>query len=660
MKRFILGTFLFCIVFLLSFGYCSISANEPICTIRVLGEDKGLELGDIVFDVYSAECTYSEQDSGTYVYSETYYMSISPDENGFVSFEKPSECFSVTLKTESLPEGYGTPLKTIFFSKDICEHTFEIVKISKVDIIPDFSDIISENWYLDSVLCYDNNGQQVDAATKIIDKKISLSNIYCIEDDAERNLQFSYEYSLLVSGIEYKVTKQHEYHCRCAVEKADILYRLGIVSQHEYMNRIAADYLYGDAHKDAGYFLECGTEYIGKLELYRKTHNGSEEDYDLIDMALAPQNIVNSKDSKSDTYVDSSSGKFRIHYDNSFITSATATSLAAEFDSVDNLFCSSLGYSRPFNPSTSKYQVYIENITALGTTYPNSGNPYTKISYNVANNLSTSPSFLPFANAYKGVVAHEYFHAIMFTYGIPSSETWMQECFASWAGLRYVDDYAALRKSYIVNFLVTPSLSLTSTSNNRHYGSCVFPLYIYKTKGNVAIKDILSSYSSPLGALYAVNSGLNLHSSSLSEAYSVCSMWNYDTDYYYQPSVSGTSFSWGGADKTHVSTYPYSASGIGLPGLASKYIEFTGPSTPKTLSITIDYTSAYGGPAAGIKAIRKTNSGSYYQLSASISSGRCTIVQNNFGSSIAKKITIIPMNTSESGLLSVSTSASLS
>jgi len=86
--------------------------------------------------------------------------------------------------------------------------------------------------------------------------------------------------------------------------------------------------------------------------------------------------------------------------------------------------------------------------------------------------------------------AHEFFHAIHYSYGSSAAWTWWMEATAVWSEERifpHVDDYL----DYLPNFQSTPEGGLNSDSpRGRMYGTCLLPMFLSTNYGDRAILEI--------------------------------------------------------------------------------------------------------------------------------------------------------------------------
>ncbi len=86
--------------------------------------------------------------------------------------------------------------------------------------------------------------------------------------------------------------------------------------------------------------------------------------------------------------------------------------------------------------------------------------------------------------------AHEFFHAIHYTYGSEGYLVWWMEATAVWSEERNfpaVNDYLG----YLAAFQSSPEKGLNSNSpSGRFYGSCLFPIFLTANFGDATILDI--------------------------------------------------------------------------------------------------------------------------------------------------------------------------
>lgn len=645
-----------------------VASNQFVLTISC--DDSSIVLTDIDVDIYTSVMAYSDTANGFYQFDEEYAFTVSSDENGVVKFSRPTTYFSFTIDLESLPSGFGVSEQTVFVDQSKNSHVIELKKIENIDVV-------YENDSAVPVLS-SNDGKSLYASAGIYEPSLQNGNF---TTDIENN-KISYKQAVdVVLGTEtYTIEKDYSYNYKDEVDKAAYLHNKGLITEHEYILTLS-NYILGNIEISNEDEMD-GTDLYWKIRNYYEENSSGSSSARSISMSKIKEALdsfvpnASTKTRSSETSATSPSGRFKVFYDSTDtnISKEVAEAVATVFDEVDALFYSSCGFLRPYyDSSTSYYKVYLVDTNAYAGSTPLVGTDgsYINISYTTAKNIYNSTGIYGYPDAYRGVVAHEYMHAIFYRYGIlynTSDRQWMHESFASWAGMAFEPDYAAYGTSRIKNFLGSTWKSLTYFTDGgdydlRHYGSCLFPLYIQQEMGGyTTIKKILQSYSSSNDPLTAINVGLAYYDYSLAEAYTGCATYNFDTGYFYPLSPTTTSKAWGQGDVNSYTTYPQSSSVThGVSALACHYTNFIAPTdSTSTLTITVDYSNISSGSNAVLKVIRTTASGDYYISSGTITSNRCTIIQYNFGYHIATAIAIVPINTGLTGTTSYTRTATLS
>lgn len=142
------------------------SDSNEMFRIYLMSNEDNIDFTDITFQVFSAELVYSETDGDTYQYNETYAFDTKANAQGVLEFERPSECFSVTVDLQTIPAGYGVDKHTEFYQYDLNVAFFTIKPIDHVS-----SDAVSLDT-IENVSSYDSEGNVIFScleSTKIID-----------------------------------------------------------------------------------------------------------------------------------------------------------------------------------------------------------------------------------------------------------------------------------------------------------------------------------------------------------------------------------------------------------------------------------------------------------------------------------------------------------
>ena len=146
--------------------------------ITIQSESSNVDLSGITIDVYTAQVAFADVSVGHYEYDEEYSFSVVTGKNGKVTFERPSEYFSITVRMETLPKNYGIDNHTRFFTRDINEYIGNIYEIASVDIDDDAGEVVP--------ILYGKNGNIIyaEASVEIIPKGNS-KQVYRVDQDAK-------------------------------------------------------------------------------------------------------------------------------------------------------------------------------------------------------------------------------------------------------------------------------------------------------------------------------------------------------------------------------------------------------------------------------------------------------------------------------------------
>jgi hypothetical protein len=275
-----------------------------------------------------------------------------------------------------------------------------------------------------------------------------------------------------------------------------LLYRVYEAADPDYL---PADY----RHTHASGALACGTPVLVEARDAEK-QLGPEFGRSLAKVLARP---------RLQTSVVTPSGHFRVHYSTSGRDSVDTTDddgngipdyvdiTVSVLDSVWRLQIDDLGYVVPKSDEGAgggdEYDVYIREMGRGGTIYygtttPEDGRNNTTASYiNVDNNFTDPAYGLPTAcfgirgtrelAALRVTIAHEFFHALQFSYYQGGDGRWWQEASATWmedVAFTEEDDYL----QYLCSFILSPSRSVNGGStlhtDNHVYGASVFAHFL--------------------------------------------------------------------------------------------------------------------------------------------------------------------------------------
>jgi len=287
------------------------------------------------------------------------------------------------------------------------------------------------------------------------------------------------------------------------------------------------------------------------------------------------------------------SGKFVVHYytsggdavdpsdqDRNGIPDYIDT-VAAIFDSCYTLIVKDLGYKEPPSDGTRgggpEFDVYVRDLSGrrvYGYTTPERPVPpgFAYTSFIEVDNDYQDPIYRSSRglDALRVTAAHEFFHAVQFSYYAGDDARWWMEISSTWmedVAYDEVNDYYA----YLGYFFNYPGTSLDVLNDQHEYGASIFAHYLAKRFGADTIRRIWEKIGQEGNAEMGIFD--EIIPGGLAEAMSEFAIWNYYTGsradpvrYYpegeFYPEISVTAIH---------NSYPASGSGK-VDHLASNYI----------------------------------------------------------------------------------------
>ena len=254
-------------------------------------------------------------------------------------------------------------------------------------------------------------------------------------------------------------------------------------------------------------------------------------------------------------------GHFRVHYDADPPSSDAVDrrddngngipdyidTVAATFDSVWRLEIDQLGYHPPFSDGGAgggdEYDIYVVELgrtNVYGYTYPDEEGPTGQ----------TSTSYIEIDNNYLGGVyetsrtkglgalrvtaAHEFFHAIQFSYYDGQDGIWWQEATATWmedVAYTEVNDYY----QYLRYFFQDPTLSLDKAASSQDYhifGATIFPRFLSERFDHRVIRRTWENFAQRRSAaIEGIDRAIPV---GLDSAIVEFTLWNYFTGKRYK------------------------------------------------------------------------------------------------------------------------------
>ncbi len=614
------------------------SNDSDLFILQIVSNSSPANLEHITIDVYTAEIGYSDTNEGYAEFYETLAFTVTVDKLGIAEFERPSDYFSFTVNLDTLPVGYGISEHTRFIKPSQTEYSISL------DVISDVSAIVSSGEYVPELK--DDQGRILYANATVSENPIQC-NTYTV-DAQKSEIILNKDVFVNVYGVIYQRQIPCSFLYHNEAEKLSYLFENELMDEDVYYESLS-DYLLSLREDKNSVSFVSGTILLERLNDYLLRNPEKNENNSSASKLIKSYQSVASNSRSS---VISNNHKFIVYYDsNSVITSTMATTIANEFDNVHELFCTTWGFRAP----TAPYRIEIlENTNGTGgiTYYNAGGSSYIALPY------STVLAICNGSDSYKGILAHEYMHAIMHLYGfataVDNDSEWMRESFASWAGVAYAPAFVNYLKGASSQFLSSTWKPLSyftesGTYDQRHYGTFLFPLYIDQELGGYnTIKAIFTAYGQCGKVPFtAISNGLEQCGYSFKDAFSGFAEFNSEPAYYYDNIPY--SYQEYKNDCVYDNTqYPISGPNACVLKLASHYNNFFPQDRDEgygELNITLDMSNNISGIPV-IKTIRHSSLGNQYTQERSISNQRCTIVHYSLGATACNYMTLIVANAS--------------
>lgn len=580
-------------------------------------DENKFNLSGIKVDIYSSALTqyYSEYDMSEFTHS--YAFSVYSDENGMITFVKPSDEFLMMFDETSLPVGTGVELHTKFYHSDDVADRIEISEIDHVDVNYDetFENSIS-------VSVYNKAGKNITASYSISEEKSA--------DDIKKgtvtvgNEIIPYEYYIDFSPLE-QLARLKEEVIAGAKTKSEAL--------HEY------DVIYKKLEKSTKKLPCCNG-----LWQYETFFNSLSDD-----QGEEPNRYT------LPPYYDTtySLGRFEIRYVSSSRSVPTfINSVMQALQAADTSLCSGLSFTQPRSneSGTAKYYLYVTSDTAPGPAVTvqdvKSG---VNVSYTVLfgiNDLNGSAT-----DFQKGTIAHEYMHAIVHAYRDASYlPLWFRESWSEWARVRVKGLSTSTCEAGHVNAYLNNSYK-SLVSDNNEYGKLLYPLFIKQNYGgDTTVANVVKNLAYTSNVYTAIGNALP----GTNTFYSIFPAY---MRYVYKPKSLFNPYLSSWNDHAYLSadyginSYPTNLSGGSINPIAAHYREFAVPSAPYHLDITASLISNYSTFSG--KVLMTTASGSITDWSFTPSSSLVTYSTNISGSYVKGCVMFASTNTSSSTTYSV-------
>lgn len=465
--------------------------EKNIINIEIKNDEKNIfqfiSLKNIEINIYESKLSYEK--NGEKVFSETYYATIYTNKNGKANFVAPSDEYSVYINLQTLPKGFGIDEYNKFcniFEKNI---SFTLSKVDEVKINE-----------LEQVEIFNKKNKKIFA--NYSKSNSCLNDSYGVLDFIKINIMDCLEYveTIEIYGKKYIFNNKLDLSEKTFHEKIYVLEKLKIIDE-----------------KDNKKIYEEFLEYNESNMLENIVYNDE----------VAINNASNS-------YISSN---FIVYYDNTMSISI-ASYVSGFFESIRNYFIVEKNFQEPSSSNSTKYCIYLVNdINSNGSTKYSNGYSSIKINYDYANEVISDED--SDNSELECTCAHEYFHAISFTYYSGGNNfLWFNEGIAEWGGLNYLNKSIDCHQYYANKLLSTPETRFDYYNNNsssskyigRYYSTFILFLYIDENMGGVnTIKYILEKAGNNLSDPFAaIDAGLKQYNSTYSIESALFGMYLYN------------------------------------------------------------------------------------------------------------------------------------
>lgn len=242
-------------------------------------------------------------------------------------------------------------------------------------------------------------------------------------------------------------------------------------------------------------FCLCGLMVLSSSQVAYASENTSQPD---LPISQIDESVVLSATTLNENPEQSvTTANFRVHFDEDFISVATANAIASYFEEVKNTYLQ-WGYRSPILQFLkSRYQVYLYAGSDTNSAY-GSGDilgltTHTEQHCNVCATYISLYQVETLTEQLKNTIAHEYFHAIQNAYNCNIS--WLKEAGASWASYKVAGNVSNLDWS---SYFKQQHISLEtrfSTTLVDLYANSIWLFYIEQKYGFDAVRSIYEEYA---------------------------------------------------------------------------------------------------------------------------------------------------------------------
>lgn len=550
--------------------------GNVVGTLEVKSNERDtFDITSVKLDVFRLEL--ASQDEYVDEYSHIYQETVYPDIDGKVSFSRPSSFCFVEIDLESLPNGYGAETSGVLIKPGKNTFNLIIAEITEFDF-----DILNE-----TTTFYGENSKQLTTASEYqVDYKDSLKKAY-MDNSEEVKAE-------CIIGDE-RISETVNISGMSSVGLSDCLYEKGLISEEEKIKS------YINLLKETGIKDEYTSDLWYAVLSYQQENKISNSMNNEIS-AIAYDNIYNYNNPKEYT-----SGFFSVYYDGDEFTEAEAKNVHTTMGQAKQWLCTELKFLVPsFEPNKTTYSVYLRRTGGSYTSIISGTNHYTTITLNLGNDNISSINVAPTcAHEFMHAIQHEYTFALPYDLLINTGAISFKEAVSTCVGIASLNNNKALSSGCggsIKDFLKTPEYPLFDKieDTSRHYGACLFPLYIeqeynYFYTIRHIFEKIKATPENKYNNIYSIiDEALQDENSSLAEAYAGCMLYNYDVKSNYRRCEGN----WGDSARINACPYYLEPESYTLPYMSTRYYELTGQGVsgePNTITFTLssrDYRSS--------------------------------------------------------------------
>lgn len=563
-------------------------------------ESSNVDLSQIEIEVYQS--TPTDQVVPDYIeYEETYLYSVYTDADGKFSFSIPSQTFSITIVLDSLPTGMGIRQQSKLYHANTTSDTFSLYEIVDAEMNMAALNVTPEVTFLarDGNPVLSDYDISYDLQLKGNDTVIAIGTAH------------------LPGNVDIDISTTCDLSDFSTVEKCNQLYLAGLIDEEDQilaavslLSGTESNLTQADVHDYEP--EECGTAAADLLAEYKESNKyslASNAVKNAVNNALSrkidqPASSVLSDESRAEiaASVPSKSNSYFTVYYNDGVSEATATQTLSFLTNIRSKALEE-GFKLPrLETGKNTLQVYLFSETS----------GYNGITY--ATNISngTAASYIEiwgidnWSAQWGETVAHEYFHAIQNAYFYYNN--WFKEAGAVWFAAKYANSIERA-KSKFNSYFSNCALGIEHSDNN--YGAGVFPMAIDVAYGGTStirkIYENLDRNNANINASMLrdnITDAIQSYDStgSFERTLEITAAYiTYPSHFYRKIIPSGASW-----DNTRKKTGT-SPSSTNLSSFGCQPVKYTASSsTPKTMSIIIDFAGMYTDGKTSARVVLKS------------------------------------------------------